>query len=74
MKKAVIFLFIFLSCFLSKAQKFDSAFHYRTKNFDAAIFPKEYKRYEENWDSSRIKFTPDTNEICIAYKALRDSY
>ncbi len=73
MKKTVIFLLLFFSCFIVEAQKFDSAFHYKIKNFDAAVFPKEYDRKLYDDTSIHLRFTPDTNQVIIAYKALIDS-
>jgi len=72
MKKLLFLSLTFFTCLLSQAQKFDSAYHYKIKNFDAAIFPKEYTRY---YDKNPIdkKFTPGVNEILIAYKDLKDS-
>src|SRR5580692_3657134 len=72
MKTALIFLILVSSCFLFQAQQLDSVVHYKIKDFDAAIFPKEYTR---DYDKTPIdkKFTPDVKEILIAYKDLKDS-
>src|ERR1700679_1563548 len=74
MKKAILLILLFTSCFYSQAQKFDSilANHYKIKDFDAAIFPKEFVRYDDT-NSIDKKFTPSVAEILIAYKALKDS-
>ena len=70
MKKCLILSFLIFVCVLSNAQKFDSAQHYQIKNFNAAIFPKEYERILYADTTIKLRFTATVNEILLAYKAL----
>ncbi|MFA7687755.1 MAG: hypothetical protein WCY25_07810 [Moheibacter sp.] len=62
----LIFTIIISVLFFSKAESQTVAQHYQTKDFDLAVFPKEYKIY-----GFEKRFTPTKEEILLAEKALQ---
>jgi len=73
MKKCLILVLLLFTSVLSYAQKFDSVVHYKTGDFDAAIFPEQYTRVLDEDTTIKIRFTPRIDEILSAYQGLKDT-
>jgi|SRR5690606_10780589 len=61
-----IFTLIFAVLIFSMGESQTVAEHYKTENFDVAIFPKEYNLF-----GIEKRFTPTKEEVLLAEKALQ---